>query len=90
MTLIERLRARLTYLRNEADAAYFRDAADALDAAQAMAEALEQIIEMGTTQLSVRIGDMYDLQTGYQDFAEVSEEAVLAQTVLTRFKETMK
>lgn len=40
MTLIERLRARLTYLRNEADAAYFRDAADALDAAQAMAEAI--------------------------------------------------
>jgi len=47
MTLIERLRARLTYLRNEADAAYFRDAADALEAAQAIAEALDDMAENG-------------------------------------------
>jgi len=47
MTLIERLRARLTYLRNEADAAYFRDAADALEAAQAMAESLDDMAEKG-------------------------------------------
>lgn len=45
--------------------------------------ALQEIVEVGTRSTTVRVGDMYDEQGGYDDFETVSEEAEIAARALT-------
>jgi len=44
--------------------------------------ALEEIVATGTRTTTVRVGDMYDEQGGYDDFKTVSEEAAIATAAL--------
>ncbi len=44
--------------------------------------ALEDIVAAGTRTTTVRVGDMYDEQGGYDDFETVSDEAAIATAAL--------
>jgi hypothetical protein len=44
--------------------------------------ALREVVEAGTRTSTVRVGDMYDEQGGYEDYETVSEEAEIAARAL--------
>jgi hypothetical protein len=72
---------RLAELVLEAQHALAAPASSVPDNAQ-LVEALERIVEVGTRKRTERVGDMYDLEGGYVDFEEVSEEAEIASQAL--------
>ena len=49
--------------------------------------ALTEIEEIGTRHITVCIGDMYDLEGGYDDYETVSDEAVIARDALAAIRE---
>lgn len=52
-----------------------------------MALALEEIVRVGTKTTMNRVGDMWDLEHGYDEIEVISEEARIAASALSAYRE---